>query len=94
MEASIQVEVAYVDPDHQFLCTVVINESATVADAIRESGLLDQIPSITIDKVGVFGKAVNIDDQLKSGDRVEVYRPLIFDPMEARRKRAAQKSQK
>ena len=74
--------------------SVRLIDTIRASDAIRASGLLDQIPSIIIDKVGVSGKAVNIADQLKSGDRVEVYRPLIFDPMEARRKRAAQKSQK
>ena len=45
---------------------------------------------IDLDKVGIgiFGKIVEFDQILQDQDRVEIYRPLATDPMQARRKRA------
>mgnify|MGYP001825646348 CR=1 FL=1 len=60
--------------------------------AIRASGMLEQFPDIdlAVNKVGVFGKLGKLSDTLLDGDRVEIYRPLIADPKEVRKQRAAQ----
>lgn len=87
---TIRVEVVYALPDAQALLSVVLNEGATVEDAIRASGVLDAHPEINLsaNKVGIFSKLVRLDEKVRDRDRVEIYRPLIADPKEVRRKRA------
>ena len=88
--ASISVEVIYALPDVQPLLRVQLLEGATVEDAIRASGVLDAHPEIDLakNKVGIFSKLVKLDEKARDRDRVEIYRPLIADPKEVRRKRA------
>ncbi len=88
----IDVEVAYARPDRQLILQVQGPVGMTVAEAIERSGIVEQFPEIDIAsaKIGIFSKAVNQDEVLRSGDRVEIYRPLIADPKEARKQRAAQ----
>jgi len=64
----------------------------TLAEVIRASGILERFPEIDLDKnkVGVFGKLGKLSDTLHAGDRVEIYRPLIADPKEVRKRRAAE----
>ena len=87
----IQVEVAYALPDEQIVRVVEGEPGMTVEQAIKASGILELHPEIDLSatKVGVFGKAAKLDAVLYPGDRVEIYRPLIADPKEARKKRAA-----
>lgn len=87
----IQVGVAYALPDEQVIMELCVVPGATAEEAIRESGILKRFREIDLAKnnVGVFGKRVNLDTVLKDGDRVEIYRPLIADPKESRRTRAA-----
>jgi len=91
----ILVEVVYALPDEQEILQVSLPEDSTVLDALRESGLIDRkfadenlnvVPGVT--PVGIYGDKVAYDDLLEDGDRIEVYRPLVIDPMEARRARA------
>lgn len=87
----IKVEVAYALPDEQVLLEVMVDPGTTLGDAIRLSGVLERYPDIALDthnKVGIFGKLAKMDKILQPGDRVEIYRPLIADPKEVRRKRA------
>ncbi len=86
------VEVAYATPDEQRVLALDLEPGTTVEEAIRRSGILDRFPEIDLkkNKVGVFGKVVRLDRVLEEGDRVEIYRPLIADPKEARKRRAAQ----
>jgi putative ubiquitin-RnfH superfamily antitoxin RatB of RatAB toxin-antitoxin module len=86
----IVVEVAYALPEKQYLQRVTLNEGATVEEAIRASGLLELRSdiSLTKNKVGIYSRPVKPGDELHDGDRVEIYRPLIADPKELRRKRA------
>ncbi|MCA1924801.1 MAG: RnfH family protein [Thiobacillus sp.] len=86
----IQVEVVYALPAVQSLVRVALAEGATVGDAIRASGLLEAHPDIDLarNKVGVFSKLVKLDEKVRDRDRVEIYRPLLADPKEVRRKRA------
>lgn len=86
----LHIEVAYALPQKQFLWRVDARVGTTVEEAIRHSGLLDQFPEIDLarNKVGIFGKLVKLDEQVRDKDRVEIYRPLIADPKEVRRQRA------
>lgn len=88
--ASIHVEVVYALPAAQPLLHVNLPEGASVEDAIRASGVLDAHPEIDLakSKVGIFSKLVKLDEKVRDRDRVEIYRPLIADPKEVRRKRA------
>jgi putative ubiquitin-RnfH superfamily antitoxin RatB of RatAB toxin-antitoxin module len=85
-------EVAYGRMDEQALVTVESVTPLSVLQAIERSGILQHFPEIDLAayKVGIFGKAAKLDTELSEGDRVEIYRPLIADPKEARKKRAAQ----
>jgi putative ubiquitin-RnfH superfamily antitoxin RatB of RatAB toxin-antitoxin module len=84
------VEVMYALPDLQPMLHVQLLEGATVEDAIRASGVLEAHPEIDLskNKVGIFSKLVKLDEPVRDRDRVEIYRPLIADPKEVRRKRA------
>ena len=88
----VKVEVAYARPDQQALVEVRVGSGATVRDAIEASGVLARFPEINLEKgkVGVFGKLTPLDAPLREGDRVEIYRPLVGDPKEIRKLRAAE----
>ncbi len=88
----IPVEVAYALPDEQVILELEAVAGITAEEAIRQSGILERYPEIDLDKnrIGVFGKLCKKDRVLRAHDRVEIYRPLIADPKEVRRKRAAE----
>lgn len=90
MPDEIRVEVAYALPEKQYLQRVTLSEGATVEEAINASGLLELRSDIDLakNKVGIFSRPVKLADVVQDGDRVEIYRPLIADPKELRRKRA------
>jgi len=85
------IEVAYALKEKQTLLSLEMNEGATVKDAIDASGIINSYPQInlTTDKVGIFGKLAKMDTVLREKDRVEIYRPLIADPKQVRKERAA-----
>lgn len=85
------VEVAYARPDSQLIVPVEIEPGATALTAIEQSGILYIYPEIDMElaKIGIFGKVCKKDQVLREKDRVEIYRPLIADPKEVRKKRAA-----
>ncbi len=86
----VNVEVAYAKPEQQVIVTVAMEEGATVEAAIKTSGLLELFPEIVLSelKAGIFGVACKLDQLVREGDRIEIYRPLVHDPKEARRQRA------
>jgi putative ubiquitin-RnfH superfamily antitoxin RatB of RatAB toxin-antitoxin module len=90
VKKQLQVEVAYALPERQALIALEVEEGTTALTAIERSGILQQFPQANPrrDGMGVFGKQVAPDTPLRDGDRVEIYRPLVADPKEARRKRA------
>ena len=90
-EDRIRVEVAYAREDEQAILPVEASKGLTVRGAIECSGILQRFPEINLstNKVGLFGKVAKLEQVLRSGDRVEIYRPLIADPKEARKRRAA-----
>ncbi|MCW8346096.1 RnfH family protein [Vibrio sp. ZSDZ65] len=88
----IHVEVVYALPDEQRVFTIVVNHELTVEEIIEKSGVLDIYPDIDlkVNKVGVFSRNVKLDATVRDKDRIEIYRPLLADPKEIRRKRAEQ----
>ena len=96
MNTNINVEVAYALPDEQALLTVAVSPDTKIKDAILKSGILD-LHTELIDqfeqkkmRVGLFGKLTNMNQVVRDKDRIEIYRPLIADPKEVRKKRAAE----
>ena len=87
----IDVEVAYANPEQQVIVALNMPAGTTVEQAITASGVLSRFPEIeaTNLKAGIFGNVCKLNQSLKQADRVEIYRPLIHDPKEARRQRAA-----
>ena len=89
----IWVEVVYALPERQKLLRLEVPLGATVAEVIEISGIRNDFDDLEIDPgaVGIFSRKVPMDQVLREGDRVEIYRPLIADPKEARRRRADEK---
>ena len=87
----IMVEVAYALPNQQLIIPVQVAPEANAEAAIQKSGILKKFPEIDLDvnQIGVFGKLIRWDTPLRNLDRVEIYRPLIADPKEVRKQRAA-----
>ena len=90
----IQVEVAYATPEKQVIRECEVPPGTTAAEAVRMSGISAEFPGLEIDEnlLGVFSRKVPPDYPLRNGDRVEIYRPLIADPKESRRRRAKKNS--
>lgn len=90
MVEQMNIEVVYALPHEQVLLKVKAAQGATVAEAIRLSGVLEKHPEIDLakNKLGIYGKLSRADAVLRDKDRVEIYRPLIADPREVRRQRA------
>jgi putative ubiquitin-RnfH superfamily antitoxin RatB of RatAB toxin-antitoxin module len=85
----IKVQVAYASPQDQSVIYVDVEEGVTIETAIDRSGILETFPEIdlTKQKVGIFGKQKKLSEKVSDGDRIEIYRSLLIDPKEARRKR-------
>ncbi len=88
-----KVFVAYADPDRQTELEMNWLSGETVEDLIKRSEIFSQFPEIdlNINKVGIFSKLCELDDEPQVGDRVEIYRALKIDPKESRRNRAKQR---
>lgn len=86
------VEVVYALPEEQTLLVFEVEEASTAEEVIRQSGILQQYPEIdlTKNKIGLFSKIIKMNHELRDKDRVEIYRALIADPKEVRKKRAAE----
>ena len=83
------VDVIYIPMNQSPLrAQVAFVAGMTVANVLEQSGLLDSYPELVGMPVGIFSRAVPLDTPVKSGDRIEIYRPLTLDPMETRRQRA------
>lgn len=87
----IKVEVAYAKPKKQTVISLSVFEGSSVREAIEQSGIMYSFPEINLDvqPVGVFSKPRELTDEVRAGDRIEIYRPLCRDPKESRRRRAA-----
>jgi hypothetical protein len=91
----ISIEVAYASANQSWLIPVEVEEGTTVQQAIASSGIMEQCPDINLqtNKVGLFSKIIDLDVPVRAGDRIEIYRPLLLDPKEARRLRAEKAKQ-
>ena len=89
MNPLIDIEVAYATPQRQAVIRLRLPPGSTLRQAVERSGLLAEFPEISLEtcKLGVFGRLRKADELLEAGDRVEIYRPLIADPKQARRAR-------
>lgn len=89
------IEVVYGLPDRQKIIVTQVAADACVSDAIEESGIKQFFPEIDLAKnaVGIWNKTCRLSDSLRDGDRIEIYRPLIADPKEIRRRRAEKAKQ-
>ncbi len=87
-----KIEVAYALRHKQTLLNIEVDDNASVEDAIQQSNILKKYPEINLkkNKVGIFGKITSLEVKLREKDRVEIYRPLIADPKEVRKQRAAE----
>ena len=87
---TIRVEVAYARAEQQLILELRVDQTASVEQAILDSGILQRFPEIdlTVNKIGIFGKLTKLDQPLRDQDRIEIYRPLIADPKSIRKKRA------
>ncbi len=84
-----EVSVAYADSQHQYWLHIDVPDDSTVSAAIEQSGILNRVPDINLgkQKVGIFGKVTRLDATIKSGDRIEIYQPIIADPKTVRRRK-------
>lgn len=89
-ELAIGIEVVYALPGEQHAVELEVAPGTTAAQAVRLSGLLERYSEIDPDarQLGIHGRLVKGDAVLNDGDRVEIYRGLIADPKQARRRRA------
>lgn len=90
MSDTLTIEVAYALPDKQSLLEIEVPAGAHVKQAIELSGIMNLYPEIdlSVNKVGIWNRTAKLIEALKDGDRIEIYRPLIADPKEVRKKRA------
>ncbi|MDN3696550.1 RnfH family protein [Vibrio cortegadensis] len=88
----IHVEVVYALPHEQRVFNLVVNRNMTVEEIVQQSGVLALYPEIDLakNKLGVFSRNIKLDATVRDKDRIEIYRPLLADPKEIRRKRAEQ----
>ena len=93
MAETIHVEVVYARPERQDVASINVPAGSTAGQAIEASGLLARHPEIdlTRNKLGIYARLAKADTALRDRDRVEIYRPLIADPKEVRKHRAAER---
>jgi putative ubiquitin-RnfH superfamily antitoxin RatB of RatAB toxin-antitoxin module len=94
MPELLPITVCYATPGAEFLHPMTVAPGTTIGAAIEASGVLAAFPEINLvtHPVGIFAKKKPLDTPLRAHDRIELYRPLLADPMDSRRKRAAKKA--
>jgi uncharacterized protein len=93
MPELLQVYVCYATPEREFTHPMQVAPGTTIGQAIEQSGVLLAFPEINLvtQPVGIYAKKKTLDTELRERDRIEIYRPLLADPKDSRRKRAAKK---
>ncbi len=91
--SDLQVYVCYATPEREFIRPMRAEPGTTIGQLIEQSGVLAEFPDINLvtQPVGIYGKKKTLDTVLRDRDRVEIYRPLVADPKDSRRRRAAKK---
>lgn len=92
----LSLEVAYAKPDEQVILTLTVSEGCTLLEAIHSSGILQRFPEIDLSKqaIGVFSQPRQLGERAEEGDRIEIYRPLLNDPKETRRRKAKRRKKR
>lgn len=90
MSEQLQIEVVYGTPTKQELLALAVDAGTTIEQAIEFSGITSMFNDIdlSVNKVGVWNRAAKLSDEVQDLDRIEIYRPLIADPKEVRKRRA------
>jgi len=90
VSSNINVEVIYALPKEQITFTISVEQGTTAQQAIEASGILAKYPEIELNKnkLGVYSRLIKLDTVMEDGERIEIYRPLIADPKEMRKRRA------
>ena len=90
VQKTIKVEVVYALAGRQELLAIIMPAGATVGEAIEQSGIVGKFPQqdLSACTLGIWGRLADSDHLLQDGDRIEIYRPLLIDPREARRQLA------
>lgn len=90
----VNVQLCYAAPLREYFRELAVAPGTTIEQAIVLSGLLQDIPGIdlAVQPVGIFGKKRPLDTVLREGDRIEIYRPLVADPKESRRRRSEKRA--
>lgn len=93
MDEMLQVTVCYASAGFEYLQPMQVRSGTTIGQAIEMSGVLEAYPDINLNTqpVGIYARKKTLDTVLRERDRIEIYRPLVADPKESRRKRAAKK---
>ena len=89
--APLNVQIVYAQADAAWLKALSVAPGTTVGQALSLSSFAQEFPGYAAAgalAVGLYGQVCSIDRVLADGDRIEIYRPLVFDPMESRRRRA------
>jgi hypothetical protein len=96
MAEGLQVYVCYGTAEREFLRPMQVEPGTTIGQAIEQSGVLTEFPDINLatQPVGIYAKKKTLDTVLRERDRIEIYRPLVADPKDSRRRRAAKKDAK
>ncbi len=86
----LQIEVVFGTPLSQKILVVMMDEGSTIEQTIQASGILSVFPEIdlSVNKVGIWNRTAKLSDTVVDLDRIEIYRPLIADPKEVRKRRA------
>ncbi len=87
---SLRVQVVYALPERCWTFVVLLPAGANVGDALEKADLAATLPEVAVDpeRLAVFGRTASLQTRLHDGDRVEILRPLVADPKQARRQRA------
>lgn len=94
MADMVHVQLCYAAPLREYFRDLAVVPGTTIEQAIAQSGILQDIPGIdlSVQPVGIFGKKRPLDTVLRERDRVEIYRPLIADPKDSRRRRSEKRA--
>ena len=90
LQEQLSIEVVYGTPTRQEIISCIVEPNTTIEQAILASGIVDEFPEIdlAVNNVGIWNRAAKLTDIVKDLDRIEVYRPLLADPKEVRKRRA------
>jgi len=89
---TLYIEIAYATPEQQIILEQQVAPGTSPREVVLASDIDHYFPEIDKQNcdIGIFGKAIRPDQELENGDRIEIYRPLLADPKEVRKRRAAE----